>query len=243
MSDLDNLLDAALGAVLSAGWDDEPAPAIEQDDQRQVAAPKFPPLPMKEPVKRARKQQDVAAPTSTELTSKSVDSQIPQNLNINTPAPAEPLGLFDPRPPQDETDEEDDGASFSIGMLTDLATGRMTPQQAAASVGLPVSSLQEALATELRNSTPDDIAKALAIQASEQQLKSGAIYGAVLFDLVRDMSQGRLQPKEKIKFAELLSAVGRIMPKEAKEAGTGGGFTLNIQMGLSDPKTIVLDNN
>lgn len=225
-------MDSALGDVLSAGWTDDPAPA---PDQHQVATPEYPPLPMREAAKPRKKATQQATSISTDSTP-SAPPTVARDTSI---ASTQEVEADDDQEPG----ENDDHATFDIGLLTDLATGRKTPQEAAQAAGVSLAVLEDALATTLRDSSADDIAKALAIQASEQQLKSGAIYGAILFDLVRDMQSGRLQPKEKIKFAELVAAVGKIMPKEDKGVTAGGGFVLNINLGQSEPKTIVLDKN
>lgn len=130
----------------------------------------------------------------------------------------------------------------NIGLLADLAAGRRTPAQVATAAGVTQQDLEAELATTLREVDPKEIAKALGIQAAEQQLKSGALYGAVLADLVHDMSSGRLKAEQKIELAKLLAKVGRIEPKEEKNVGVGGGFTLNINLGGQAPAApIVID--
>jgi hypothetical protein len=128
-------------------------------------------------------------------------------------------------------------------MLSDLAAGRTTPLEAAEHAGVTTGQLQASLAVALREVPPDEIAKAMGLQAAEQQLKSGAIYGAVLADLVADMAAGRLKPEVKIELAKLLAKVGRIEPKEAKDAGTGGGFILNISVGAAPAQPITIESN
>lgn len=154
-------------------------------------------------------------------------------LAAPTPVPA-------PRPtPAPEESGEAVGGVLDIGMLTDLAAGRTTAQQAADRAGVSVAQLQSSLATALREVPPEEITKALGLQAAEQQLKSGALYGAVLADLVADMAAGRLKAETKIELAKLLARVGRIEPKEDKGAGVGNGFVLNISLGAGrEPVTI-----
>ena len=86
---------------------------------------------------------------------------------------------------------------------------------------------------------PEEIAKAMGLQAAEQQLKSGALYGAVLADLVADMAAGRLKPEHKLDLARLLSKVGRVEPREEKGVVAGGGFTLNINLGAGEKPVVI----
>lgn len=215
---LDDVLDDALGKIVSSGWDDEPAPATlanagpqpgDSDLDRRLDAaplPTYPPLPVKE------KAYAVAA--EAEPTQKA-----------GTP----------------ETDENEPGGVLDIGLLTDLATGRKGAVEAAEAAGVTHAQLQSSLATALHGIDPGEIAKALGIQAAEQQLKSGALYGAVLFDLVADMKAGRMKPDHKIELAKLLAKVGRIEPKEDKGVAAGGGFVLNIQMGQATPPVVTIE--
>lgn len=130
---------------------------------------------------------------------------------------------------------------MDIGLLTDLAAGRTTADQAAAFAGVSVEEVQSSLATALREVPPEEIAKAMGLQAAEQQLKSGAIYGVILADLVGDMAAGKLKPETKIELAKLLARVGRVEPKEDKGVGAGNGFVLNINLGAANEKQIVVD--
>lgn len=129
---------------------------------------------------------------------------------------------------------------LSIGALTDLASGHKSPEQTVDETGLTRPELQAELAVTLRELPPDEVVKALGLQAVEQQLKSGAIYGVVLADLVRDMSEGRLKPETKIEMAKLLAKVGKLEPKEDKSVGAGSGFQLNIQINAADPQPITI---
>ena len=134
---------------------------------------------------------------------------------------------------------EGDRGVMDIGLLADLAAGRKTAVEAARFAGVSVDEIQSSLATALREVPPEEIAKAMGLQAAEQQLKSGALYGAVLADLVADMAAGRLKPEHKLEMAKLLARVGRVEPKEEKGAGVGGGFRLNIVIGGDTPPVIV----
>jgi hypothetical protein len=138
---------------------------------------------------------------------------------------------------------EGDGTPWTLGILSDLATGRTTPAEVSRRTGKSESDLHDELATALHEMDPRDVAKAMGIQAAEQQLKSGALYGAVIADLASDLVAGRLKPDVKIEFAKMLAKNGRIEPKEDKSVSAGGGFTLNIQMGTApaQPITIVAD--
>lgn len=133
------------------------------------------------------------------------------------------------------------GAVMDIGLLADLAVGRTSAVEAAQRAGLTERELEQQLAVTLREVDPKEIAKAMGVQAAEQQLKSGAIYGAVLADLVRDMVTGRLKPDQKIELAKLLARVGRIEPKEDKGVGAGSGFVLNINLGAERPAPVTID--
>lgn len=142
--------------------------------------------------------------------------------------------------PQEAAPEGDRGV-MDIGLLADLAAGRKTAVEAARFAGVSVDEIQSSLAVALREVPPEEIAKAMGLQAAEQQLKSGALYGAVLADLVADMASGRLKPEVKLDLAKLLARVGRVEPKEEKGAGIGGGFVLNIQLGANDPKPVIVE--
>jgi hypothetical protein len=113
--------------------------------------------------------------------------------------------------------------------------------EAAQAAGVTTDQIQSALATALHEVDPREIAKALGLQAAEQQLKSGALYGAVLHDLVLDMQSGRLKPDLKIELAKLLARVGRIEPKEDKGTAVGQGFVLNINLGAAGPTPVTIN--
>lgn len=141
----------------------------------------------------------------------------------------------------DPMNEEAVERVLDIGLLTDLATGRKSAIEAARAAGVTPERMQSQLAVALREIPPEEIAKALGIQAAEQQLKSGALYGAVLSALVNDMLSGRMKPSDKLELAKLLARVGRVEPKDEKGVGAGGGFVLNIQLGNNDPKPITIE--
>lgn len=141
-------------------------------------------------------------------------------------------------------DDEDHQSILDIGLLTELASGQKNAAQAAEAAGMTVGQVQSALATTLRGMDPKEIQKALGIQAVEQQLKSGALYGAVLHELVQDMMAGRMKPDQKMDFLKFLSEIGRIKPKEEKGGGPGQGFVLNISMGgPAAPQPVIIESN
>lgn len=173
------------------------------------------------------------------------------------PVPVEPAGepetgvppdapvAAQPDPPEDEPEGETLPAgqaarAVNIGLLADLAVGRMSPAQAAQATGLTQAQLQSDLALALKEVDPKEIARAMGLQAAEQQLTSGAIYGVVLADLVGDMLAGRLKSEHKLDLAKLLAKVGRIEPKDEKGAALGSGFQLNIVFG-GEPKPVVIE--
>lgn len=215
MSDPLDQIDTLLGDILSQGWDDPPAPA-----------PEYPPLPTRDvalPEPPARKPRARKEPAALAI------------VAADEPA----LTQEDDTPP--DTDQDEPHGLFDIGLLSDLATGRKGALEAAQAAGLTTAEVQSQLATALRDVDPTELAKALGMQAAEQQLKSGAIYGVVLSELVRDMMNGRMTAGAKIDLAKLLASVGKIMPKEDKTVGAGGGFVLNISMGASPAQPITIE--
>lgn len=204
-------LDALLGGLVSQGWDDTSAPA-------PAPTPKTgnPVLPQDAPGEPTRDAS-------------------PEPVPEYPPLPVRPTAP-DPVPPSDAA-----RGVMDIGLLADLAAGRKTAEQAAQFAVVSVSEIQSSLAVALREVPPEEIAKAMGLQAAEQQLKSGALYGAVLADLVDDMASGRLKPETKIELAKLLARVGRVEPKEDKAVGAGGGFVLNINLGAGDPRPVIID--
>lgn len=183
---------------------------------------------------------DTPTEPTPEVATPKVDTGIP--ISVENQALTEPE--YPPVPvreaPQEAPPEGDRGV-MDIGLLADLAAGRKTAVEAARFAGVSVDEIQSSLAVALREVPPEEIAKAMGLQAAEQQLKSGALYGAVLADLVADMAAGRLKPETKIELAKLLARVGRVEPKEEKGAGVGGGFVLNIQLGANDPKPVIVE--
>lgn len=234
LGDIDSLLDD----ILSSGWSDTPAP--EQTAIREIrvpeSEPEYPPVPTRDepaPVPRGRKKTTkIETPTGILF-----DMPYPGQDN-----PDEPGMLVEMPARADAPDELDDPTGlYDLGILSSLAAGRISTSQAAEATGHTEGEVQSALATALREVDPGELVKALGLQAVEQQLKSGALYGAVLHDLVLDMSSGRLKPEHKLELAKLLAKVGKLEPKEDKSVGAGGGFTLNISMGQAAPQQITLE--
>lgn len=177
-------------------------------------------------------------PPSVELPAElEAESQEPEYPPL--PVPMDEMGR--PIEPHDPDDEDAPRGVFDLGLLTDLATGKKSAVEAAEAAGVTPEALQSQLAVALRQVPPEEINKALGLQAAEQQLKSGALYGAVLSDLVNDMLTGRMKISEKLELAKILARVGRVEPKEDKSTGIGGGFVLNISLGSSDPKPITIE--
>lgn len=181
------------------------------------------------------KPADAPAPAAPEATAPP-EAPVPAVMEkAHPPLPVDPYE-YDPH---DEESAKQARSKMSVGVLADLASGRRSAEDVAEHVGVSGEALHAQLATALREVPPDEIAKALGLQAAQQQLTSGAVYGAVLADLVRDMVADRLKPETKIELARLLARVGRIEPKEDKGAGVGSGFVLNIQVGQgAQPITI-----
>lgn len=251
---LDAQIDAALGSILAQGWDDEvgqaaaavaPASTPPQSNEnwevhvgpeavKQAIEAKYPPVPTRD---------EPPAPRRSKRTTKAVKPDGTTVYDMPLPGQTDPTepGMIVAAPPPVDDPEAGSGGLFDIGMLADLAAGRKGAAEAAEAAGVTTSEIQSALATALHEVDPKEIAKALGIQAAEQQLKSGALYGAVLYDLVLDMQSGRMKAETKIELAKLLAKVGKLEPKEDKGAGAGGGFVLNISMGTPQPITINAD--
>lgn len=130
-----------------------------------------------------------------------------------------------------EPDEARTPIVASLGLLTDLATGRKDAAQVAQAAGMSIPELQDQVAYTLAEIEPDEITRVIGLQAIQQQIKSGALYGSVLASLARDLVEGRLTPMHKLEMAKVLARIGRVEPKEEKNASVGGGFTLNINLG------------
>lgn len=219
---VDDQLDQLLGDIVNQGWEEpgvatsepesppEPAPGLAA--QVACSEPEYPPLPVREPDPYAYP----VVSSASEVGERSAGDD-----------------------DEDERAVPAQRAVMDVGLLADLAAGRKTAVQAAQFAGVTVDQVQSSLALALREVPPEEIAKAMGLQAAEQQLKSGAIYGVILADLMADMAQGRLKPDVKIELAKLLARVGRIEPKEDKGAGAGSGFILNINLGAGrEPVTI-----
>lgn len=247
---LGDLLDAALGGILASGWDDPVGEAVGR-----VEPPTAPPTSNEnwevhvgaEAVKTAI---DKVAREYPPLPVR--DDQPPPRARKTKAPPKEPATFLEPQPnggalmrtvAGDDDEPPVDAGVFNVGALADLASGRATAGEVAGRMGVELAQLQSELAVALRDMDPKEIAKALGLQAAEQQLKSGAVYGAVLADLVADMAAGRLKADTKIELAKLLARVGRIEPKEDKSVGAGQGFSLHINLGNAPAQPITIDAN
>lgn len=213
-------MDDALGAILDTDWQTQTIHAE--------------PEPAPEPEVVATKEQAITAPTASEQPEPSL-TPVPTQTNAVAAPDSSPSTGYD-----EDADPSEEGIT-DIGMLARLATGRTTAEQAAQMTGMTLDEIESALATTLQEVSPEDIAKAMGVQAAHQQLKSGAIYGVVLADLVRDLRLGKLDPSRKLELARMLARVGKIEPKEDKNVGTGSGFVLNISMGNADPQPIIIE--
>lgn len=246
MSDPLDQIDTLLDDILSQGWDDPPDPQSNENwtvhrgaDMKKAVdqfleETSYPPLPQREaPVARPRKKK----PDQVVIGSINTGSEVIANALLGVDGqPA-----FPPEDDTPDTDQDEPHGLFDIGLLSDLATGRKGALEAAQAAGVTTAEVQSQLAIALRDVDPTELAKALGMQAAEQQLKSGAIYGVVLSELVKDMMNGRMTAGAKIDLAKLLASVGKIMPKEDKTVGAGGGFVLNISMGASPAQPITIE--
>lgn len=239
MSDPLDQIDSLLGDILAEGWNDDPQPLVK--------TPEYPPLPerkqalvVEKPTRNSRVYKAKAEKLATAMTEVvRVDKEQAKALARQAMDEAGITYGDDTLPP--ENDENAPRGLFDIGLLSDLATGRKSAVEAAEAAGVTPERMQSQLATALREVDPREIAKALGLQAAEQQLKSGAMYGVVLSTLVDDVMAGRLSPMAKIELAKLLANVGKIMPKEDKSVGQGSGFVLNISMGAAPAQPITID--
>ncbi len=230
---LDDQLSSALDNLLSQGWDEPMAPAAPRETIDDAAAKRAAGVKPSDPRNLAVKRAD-PAPTYPPLPVRTVTTY--------EHPPVHPQGPpIDVMAPDTEDDEEPPGGVLNIGLLTDLASGRKTAQQAADAAGLTVGDIQTQLATALHEMDPKEIAKAMGVQAAEQQLKSGALYGAVLSELVRDMIAGRMKPETKIELAKMLAKNGAIEPKDQKGVVAGNGFVLNINLGSVKQEPVIIN--
>jgi hypothetical protein len=200
--------DAALGAVVASGWQDDartrpdaglPAPATTAPAAGQ---PYYPPVPTREEVPELPPDED-----------------------------GEPR-----RPAQRMLD---------IGLLSDFVTGARSAQDTATQAGVTLDELHSALATTLAQADPKELAKAMGLQISATQLKAGAVFNALLADVLEDIRLGRAKTDLKLELMKLLGRIGRLEPKEEKNAGAGA-FQVVIDMGgvrAAPPPVTVIESN
>lgn len=208
------LLDDALDGLVTAGWEAAPVGIEGQDLERAVGLGESGPV-----VVAALPVAPVVMPEDDETS----DANDEDGLD------------------EDGLDEDGRPRLPDIGALAQLAAGQKSATEIAAETGVSVKALQSQLATTLREMDPAEVNKALGIQAVEQQLKSGALYGAVLASLVSDMMGGRLKQETKLELAKMLARVGKVEPREDRSVGAGSGFVLNINLGAAEPVPVVIE--
>lgn len=162
-------------------------------------------------------------------------ADVPALLPVQDAAPAQDETGEDWQPP----DENEQPPLASLGLLTDLATGRKDAAEVASAAGITVEALQDQVAFTLAEVAPDEITRVIGLQALQQQLKSGALYGAVISALARDLVGGRLTPAHKLEMAKVLARMGRVEPREEKNQAMGGAFVLNINVGAGQPPVVI----
>lgn len=260
MSDPLDQIDDLLSQALAGGWDDPtpapepaapvepPAPRAQSNENWKVVHHEYPPLVETPKTAPATEGEGVlleypplpvrdALPAVVKPKRGRVGKEEAKEMARQAMTEAGIEHDVDEPPPDDQ---ERHRGLLDIGLLSDLATGKKTALEAAEAAGITTAEVHSSLATALRDVDPKEIAKAMGIQAAEQQLKSGALYGVVLSELVNDMLNGRLSPMAKLDLAKLLANVGKIMPKEDKNVAAGGGFVLNISMGGA-PQPITIE--
>lgn len=132
---------------------------------------------------------------------------------------------------EDQEPEPPNKAILDIGLLADFVTGSRNAEDTAAAAGVTINELHSALATTLAQVDAKELAKAMGVQIAVTQLKAGAVFNALLADLVEDIRAGRAKADVKLELMKILKGVGRLEPKEDKGIGAGGGFQLNINIG------------
>lgn len=216
--------DAALGAVTASGWGPSP-----QFDRPGLDAGLPAPLgqPMPEPVREAAQTwlQETREPQAHGGELKRVEYK-------------------EPAIDDSERSEVPTKALLDVGILSDLVSGVRTPHQAAADAGVTQEQLHSALAVTLSQVDPREIAKAMGVQVAATQLKAGAVWNAILADLLNDIQTGRAKADVKLELLKVLKGVARLEPREDKGVGAGGGFSLNINISAGDTvKPVVIDAN
>jgi hypothetical protein len=211
--------DQALGAIVASGWS-QPHQSLDAGFQ-EVPEPLQQPLPapMQEPARQwIEEQRQVVA----------------QAQGLQYP----PLPARRERDPDQEV-EPPNKALLDIGLLTDFVTGSRNAEDTAAAAGVTINELHSALATTLAQVDARELAKAMGVQVAVTQLKAGAVFNALLADLVEDIRAGRAKADVKLELMKILKGVGRLEPREDKGVGIGGGFQLNINIGQGVPPVTI----
>lgn len=213
-------IDAALGAIVGSGWADPPQEPqarldaglepLEPATQRRVAAPEGPVVVM-EPQTHG--------------------GALARVQEVTLPAQRVRDDSQEPEPPNK--------AILDIGLLSDYVSGQRSAQDTAEAAGVTLNELHSTLATTLSQVDPRELAKAMGVQVTVTQLKAGAVFNAVLADLLEDIRSGRAKADTKLELLKILKGVGRLEPKEDKGMAPGTGFSLNINIGAgAQPVTI-----
>lgn len=221
-------LDNALAGILNSSWDTPATSAPPAEDLGHDLT---------------GGEADPLVEPASQPTAPTPEPEEPASHIVARALGQEPVRIPLPEPePEYDPDVDTSRARLGLGALVDLASGRKSATAIAAQAGVTDAELHDRLATALKTVPPEEIGKAMGLQAAEQQLKSGAVYGAVLADLVQDMLHDRLKPETKIELAKMLARIGKLEPKEDRNAGVGGGFILNISLGNTDPAPITIES-
>lgn len=183
--------------------------------------------------------QPVAVSATQAVSSDPVQTFASAPASIPLPALANDDGASDYDPDDPDTPTPPAQILADIGLLSELAVGRKDAAAVARQAGMSLDALQSQVAVTLAEVPPEDIARVVGLQAAQQQLKSGAIYGAVLATLADDLIHGRMNTANKLEMAKLLARVGRVEPREDKSVNVGSGFTLNINLGEHTPPVVI----
>lgn len=210
--------DAALGAIVASGWG-ESRPRLDAGSAPIVPAT----------ARRAAPQEPIEA-----LEYQAHGGALKRVVEPPLPARRERDEDQEPEPPNK--------AIMDIGLLSDFVTGSRSAEDTAAAAGVTINELHSALATTLAQVDPRELAKAMGVQIAVTQLKAGAVFNALLADLVEDIRAGRAKADVKLELMKILKGIGRLEPKEEKGVVPGGGFQLNINIGGAAPVTIDTSN-
>jgi hypothetical protein len=213
----------ALAAIVGSGWSEPPT---------RLDAGSEAPVPQVAP---ATARRAAVQPPQEVLEYQAHGGALKRVLEPPLPARREREADQEPEPPNK--------AILDIGLLSDFVTGSRSAEDTAAAAGVTINELHSALATTLANIDPKELAKAMGIQIAVTQLKAGAVFNALLADLVEDIRLGRAKADTKLELMKILKGVGRLEPKDDRGAVPGSGFQLNINIGGgTQPVTIDATN-